>query len=60
MAEEEIITIHSLMDNFGYTYKGAQKRLYLLQREGLIAPLMARGTWGLTDLGERRLIYYER
>ncbi|GAI46725.1 unnamed protein product [marine sediment metagenome] len=44
-AEKEVVTIYSLMDNFGYTYFGAQKRLYLLHREGLIAPLMERGTW---------------
>ena len=59
LAEEEIVTIRSLMDNFGYTYGGAYKRLYLLHREGLIAPLMKRGTWGLTNKGERRLMYYE-
>jgi len=58
-AEEEIVTIRSLMDNLDYTYRGACERIYLIHREGLIAPLMKRGTWGLTNKGERRLMYYE-
>ena len=58
--EREVVTIHSLMDRFGYLYKGAEKRIYLLHKEGLIEPLFERGTWGLTRKGERRLIAYEQ
>jgi len=58
--EREVVTIHSLIDKFGYCYKGAESRLRLLHREGLIEPLFVRGTWGLTRKGERRLIYYEQ
>lgn len=58
--EREVVTIHSLIDKFGYRYKGAESRLRLLHREGLIEPLRDRGTWGITRKGERRLIHYDR
>jgi len=35
--EREAVTIHSLIDRFGYSYEGAKKRIYLLHREGLAA-----------------------
>lgn len=56
--EKEVIGIHSLIDRFGYTYKGAKQRIYLLHKEGLIEPLFERGTWGLTQKGVRRLMHY--
>ena len=37
--EREVVSIRTLMEWFGYTYKGAKQRLYLLHREGLIEPL---------------------
>lgn len=46
--EKGVVTIRSLMDRFGYAYKGAQSRIYLLCNEGLIEHLIERGTWGLT------------
>ena len=58
--ERGIVTIHSLMHRFGYTYNGAQSRIYGLQREGLIEHLFESGTWGITKKGERRLMYYEQ
>jgi hypothetical protein len=33
--EVEVVTIRSLMDRFGYAYKGAQSRIYLLCLEGV-------------------------
>jgi predicted HTH transcriptional regulator len=58
--EMEVVTIRSLMDRFGYTYKGAQSRIYLLYGEGLIEHLIERGTWGLTTKGGRRLMHFEQ
>ncbi len=58
--ERGMVSIRSLMEWFDYTYNGAKRRLYLLHKEGLIEPLFERGTWGLTQKGERRLIYYEQ
>ena len=58
--EKEVVTSWMLMDRFEYTYKTARDRLYRLHREGLIEPLFIRGTWGLTQKGVRRLMYYER
>lgn len=55
-----VVTLHSLMDRFGYSYDGARKRIYLLHREGLIEPLLERGSWGITVKGERRLLHYEQ
>lgn len=59
-AEREVVTARSLMDKFGYTYHGAYRRIGLLHREGLIEPLLERGSWGLTKKGERRLLHYEQ
>jgi hypothetical protein len=58
--EREVVTIHSLMDRFGYSYYGARNRLRGLYQEGLIEPLFERGTWGLTQKGVRRLMHYEQ
>ena len=58
--EREVVTSRDLMDRFGYTHSSARDRLLKLHKEGLIEPLLVRGTWGLTRKGERRLIYYEQ
>ena len=58
--EIEVVTIRSLMDRFGYSYEGARSRIKSLLREGLIEPLLERGTWGMTKKGEKRLMHYEQ
>ena len=58
--DREWLTIHDLMEQFGYRYKGAEKRLYRLAREGLATPWIERGQWTLTQDGFRRLEYYEQ
>jgi len=58
--ESGVVTVHSLMSRFGYSYQGAKKRIYLLHKEKLIEPLLEEGTWGITRKGEERSNYYER
>ena len=57
--ETEVVTARSLMDRFSYSYEGARSRIKSLHRQGLIEPLIERGTWGITKKGERRLLHYE-
>jgi len=57
--EKEAATIYDLVERFDLSYKGAANRLYLLHKGGLVQPLLQRGTWGLTRLGEERLTYWE-
>jgi len=57
--DREFVTVHDLMDRFGYKYKGALKRLRTLREEGLITQWTDWGQWTLTQAGERRLDYYE-
>lgn len=58
--EEEVVTIRSLMEEFDYTFYGAQSRIYLLWKEGLIERLIQKGSWGLTTKGARRIMAYEQ
>lgn len=58
--DREWITIHDLVNQFGYKYKGAEKRLYNLARESMITPWIERGQWTLTQDGERKCQYYEQ
>jgi hypothetical protein len=46
--EKEVVTIRSLMDRFGYSYNGAQSRIYLLLLQALIEPLIDTGSWAHT------------
>jgi len=58
--EEEVITSRMLMNKFDYRYGSARNRLAALHREGLIESLFQRGTWGLTNKGVRKLMYFEQ
>ncbi len=60
MHMREIVTAYDLVDRFGYSYKGAKQRLWLLHRKQLIEPLFQRGTWGITELAAKKLDYYKR
>jgi len=44
------LTRHDLMNEFDYSYKGADRSLVLLHKEKLIQPLFQRSTWGITEL----------
>jgi len=55
---KDIITVHDLIDRFGYSYNGAVRRISLLHLERLIQPVFQRGTWGLTEKACRKLEYY--
>jgi hypothetical protein len=46
--ESEVVTIRSLMEEFGYTFNGAKRRIYLLYNEGLIEPLIDTDSWAHT------------
>ena len=58
--DKESVNVNSLMEEFGYTYQGAKKRLYHLHLQRLIVPLVVRGTWCVTDLAVEKLIYYKK
>jgi len=58
--DREFVTVHDLMDRFGYKYKGALKRLRTLREEGLITQWITASQWTLTQDGERRIDYYDR
>lgn len=45
------------MEEFGYPYKGAAQRLYLLGKEKLVVNI-DRDEWTLTERGYERLDYY--
>lgn len=55
--EQEVVSIPILMDWFGYSYSGANKRLYFLKREKLVVNI-DRGEWVLTEAGARKLNHY--
>ena len=57
--EKEAATVYDLVERFDLSYRGAANRIYLLHRQNLIQPLLTRGTWGLTRLGDERLAYWE-
>ena len=57
----EIVDTMDLMNEFGYTYRGARTRLYRLERGKLVVKLGIRvGAYCLTDEAYRRLEYYEQ
>lgn len=56
----ETLLPFTLIERFGYKYKGAEKRLYNLAREGLITQWIERGEWSLTQNGYRRADYYDQ
>lgn len=58
--DREFVTIHDLMERFGYKYNGAVKRLRTLAQEGLITQWIERGQWSPTQDGYRRAEYYDR
>ena len=65
MREGEIITAHDLMNEFGYSYSYAYKRLSLLKKQGLVhdigdTPSTYRGQWRLTEKGYERLHFLQR
>ena len=49
-----------LAAKFNYSLVAAEFRLYDLRREGLIENKAAKDKWNLTEMGYRRLEYYER
>lgn len=57
--DREWLTLHDLIEQFGYKYKGAERRLYRLARAGLITPWITKGQWTLTQDGTRKCEYYE-
>jgi len=65
MREREIITAHDLMNEFGYSYSYACKRLSLLKKQGLVhdmgdTPSTYRGQWCLTEKGHEKLYFLQR
>ena len=56
--DNENVTPHDLMEQFGYTYSSARCRLCQLRKEGFIQPLFLRGQWGLNEKGYRKLDYH--
>jgi len=65
MREREIITAHDLMNEFGYSYSYAYKRLSLLKKQGLTdnmgnTPSTHRGQWCLTEKGYKKLHFLQR
>ena len=54
---QEVVSIQSLMDWFGYSYKGAAERLRLLKRDKLVVNI-DRGEWVLSEAGARKLNHY--
>lgn len=54
--EKEIVSIHDLIEHFGFSYKSAANRLYKYVREGLLEPLYTeRGKYILSVKGIKRL-----
>lgn len=59
--KREIVTIHDLIDYYGYSYSGAKHRLLSLKKQGLIAALgVERGKYVLSELGFNKLKYHGR
>ena len=59
--EMEIIGRMSLVDNFDISYSGAARRIYRLQKAGLIEPLgIERGKWVLSVKGYDHLDFLRR
>jgi Mn-dependent DtxR family transcriptional regulator len=48
-----------LAARFNYSPATAKKRLYELRTEGLVENKASKGKWNLTEMGYRRLEYYE-
>ena len=57
--DREWITLHDLLEQFGYKYKGAEQRLYRLARAHLITPWITKGQWTLTQDGTKKCAFYE-
>jgi len=57
--DREWLTLHDLIEQFGYRYKGAERRLYRLAHAGLITPWIEKGQWTLTQDGYRKCEYYK-
>ena len=61
-----IVTIMDLIDQFGYRYWGARRRLYRFNKEGLVEPFQEdfdevpydQVRWGITETGINKLAYY--
>jgi ribosomal protein S25 len=65
MEERELITAHNLVNQFGYSYSYACKKLSLLKKQGLVqdmgsTPTSYRGQWYLTNKGYRRLYFLQQ
>jgi hypothetical protein len=63
--EREIVTARDLMNQFGYSYSYACKRLSLLKNQGLVldmgnTPSTYRGQWCLTTKGHEKLHYLQQ
>jgi len=57
----EIVDTMDLMNEFGYTYRGARTRLHRLERGKLVEKLGIRaGAYCLTSEAIRRLEYYDQ
>lgn len=57
--KNDFVTIHDLIDTFGYRYDGARSKLYTLKKWGYIENL-ERGKWFLTEKGYKKLSHYGR
>jgi len=53
---KSMVFIYLLVEEFGYTYLSAQKRLGLLKKEGLVTNNV-RGMWVLTSEGVNKLLF---
>ena len=60
--EREVVTPDDLIDEFGYTYRGARDRLYRLERAGLAERLTddRESPWILSVQGDLRIEYYDQ
>ena len=65
MREREMITAYDLMNEVGYSYSYACKRLSLLKQQGLVhdmgdTPSTHRGQWCLTEKGHEKLHFLQQ
>ena len=65
MREREMITAYDLMNEVGYSYSYACKRLSLLKKQGLVhdmgdTPSTHRGQWCLTEKGHEKLHFLQQ
>lgn len=57
--DREVVTWFDLVEEFGYTYWGAIRRLYRLLKQQLIKRI-GRGEYCLAEDGYKKLDYYNK